>query len=225
MNFTFQTTQRKALLPPSSATIPFVFHQNESNNVNYNHNNNHNYSSLLSMSAITNNSNSNSKNNSNSNKPEYNTVKLLWGPVIWNLLHTLACKIKLEYFNDCKYELYDIIYSIVINLPCPTCSMHAKEYFQKINFQAIQNKTEFITLLFTFHNEVNKKKQNPLFDYHDIHIYEKAITFNVVHFFLQQFNKKNNTGAVRMLTDDLHRRALATKLQNYFLHNLYKYDP
>ena len=213
MNFTFYTSPTKIVnterKPAQQHVIPFIFHQNKSN-------------SKINMPMLNNNNNNN--NNNNSIKSEYNTVKLLWGPVIWNLLHTLACKIKVEYFQDCKYELYDIIYSIVINLPCPTCSIHAKEYFQKINFQAIQNKTEFIFLLYTFHNEVNKKKQNPLFDYNDIRIYEKAITFNVVHFFLQQFSKKNNTGAVRMLTDDLHRRALAAKLQTYFIHNLYKYD-
>jgi hypothetical protein len=101
------------------------------------------------------------------NNPKEET-KMTWGEPIWFLFHTLAQKVKPESFSIVRVELLNNIFSICANLPCPVCTNHAIEYLNKINFNTIQTKEDVIKMLFIFHNEINKRKNIPLFNYDDV---------------------------------------------------------
>ena len=90
--------------------------------------------------------------------------KELWGSNIWYLFHSLIYKIKEDKFNDAKNDLIYVIKNISANLPCPECSSHAQELLNKVDFNKINNKNEFKTMLFNFHNVINKKLNKPLFN-------------------------------------------------------------
>jgi len=85
----------------------------------------------------------------------------IWGPATWNFFHTIAEKIKEEHFNIIGPQLFLIIRRICLNLPCPDCSQHANAFLNRVNFSKIHSKDEFKNMLCFFHNEVNKKKENP----------------------------------------------------------------
>jgi hypothetical protein len=145
--------------------------------------------------------------------------KVLWGPAIWFLLHTLAEKVKPELFSSIRVELLNIIYSICVNLPCPLCSDHAKEYLDKVNFNAIQSKNDLKILLFHFHNDVNKRKNYRLFSKEELdEKYSKANTVNIIHNFMYFFKDKNRSP--KLIANDLQRRHIAVKLNQWFSNNL-----
>ena len=83
--------------------------------------------------------------------------KVKWGEPTWFLLHTLSVKIKDSEFGRVRQDLLNKIYAICTNLPCPTCSQHAKTYLDGINFNSIQTKEDLIKMLFVFHNSVNQR--------------------------------------------------------------------
>jgi len=89
--------------------------------------------------------------------------KMRWGEPTWFLFHTLAHKIKDEFFHEKKMEILNTISLICANLPCPNCANHATEYMKNINFYAIQTKQDLKNMLFQFHNVVNQRKGVPVF--------------------------------------------------------------
>ena len=114
-----------------------------------------------------------------SSEPE--PKKMKWGEPTWFLFHTLAYKVKDEYFQKLRVELMDIIYSICANLPCPMCSGHAVDYLKSNNYYMIRSKQDLINMLFKFHNEVNKKKGFSIFPYEELEAkYSSAVTKNII---------------------------------------------
>ena len=91
-----------------------------------------------------------------------------WGEPTWFMFHTLAEKIKPEYFLVIRQELLHVIHSVCSNLPCPDCARHAKQYMNGVNFNAIRTKDDLRILLHRFHNEVNQKKGFPLFPFEQL---------------------------------------------------------
>lgn len=148
-------------------------------------------------------------------KPE---AKMTWGEPTWFLFHTLAEKVIETHFLEIRAGLLDIIYSICLNLPCPKCADHAKSHLNGINFNTIRTKEDFKMLLFDFHNLVNSRKNYPIFKYEDLKRYEMAITKNIIHNFLIEYNKK--TKNIRYLADDLHREKITSSLRKWFSSNL-----
>lgn len=149
---------------------------------------------------------------------------MLWGPPIWNLLHAISCKIHESYFQEHKKELLDIITAIITNLPCHICSTYAKQYITMYNFHRIQTKQELILFMYHFHNAVNQKKNNPFFDIDQLIIYQNTVTFKIVHIFLQEFMKKTTHGTIRMISDEMYRKALTQRIHSYFMENMYIFD-
>ena len=58
------------------------------------------------------------------------------------MLHGLAEKVKSSSYSMLKNELIEHIYNICLNLPCPSCSSHSKEYLQKVDFKKLQTKDD-----------------------------------------------------------------------------------
>jgi hypothetical protein len=148
--------------------------------------------------------------------------KILWGPAIWFLLHTMAEKVKPELFSSIRVELLNNIYSICVNLPCPLCSNHAKEYLDKINFNTIQTKLDLKILLFNFHNDVNKRKNYALFSREELdEKYSRANTVNIIHNFIIFFQDKYRSP--KLIADDLQRKYIAIRLREWFSHNIHSF--
>lgn len=151
-------------------------------------------------------------------EPPKQEAKMTWGQPTWFLFHTLAEKVIDTHFSDIRAGLLDVIYSICLNLPCPKCAEHAKGHLNGINFNTIRTKDHLKMLLFDFHNLVNSRKGYAIYKYEDLKKYELAITKNIIHNFLTEYNKKSKN--IRYLADDLHRERMASSLKKWFSENL-----
>ena len=155
--------------------------------------------------------------------PQNNPKKIRWGPPTWFLFHTLAHKIKDEYFSKIKTELLTNIVTICRNLPCPKCAEHATEYMNKINMGAIKTKDDLKNMLFKFHNDVNARTGVSLFDYNDLHDkYNSAITINIVQNFFIFF--KDKTFNVTAIANSMHRERITISLKIWFQKNIQYFD-
>ena len=145
--------------------------------------------------------------------------KMKWGEPTWFLFHTVAQKIKSEYFQEVKSDLLNIIFTICTNLPCPDCARHATAYINGINFKTINSKEDLQTMLWRFHNEVNKRKGFPEFPFEQLsEKYSAANTVNVIHYFMPFFEDKH--ASIKMIADDLHRARVALQLKAWFNKNI-----
>lgn len=141
-----------------------------------------------------------------------------WGEPTWFMFHTLSVKIKEENFLQVKNEFLNLVYSICTNLPCPICSDHAKEYLKTVNFAAIQTKQQLIDFFFQFHNMVNRRKRFEAFPREQVEEkYSKAITQNVVLYFIQQF--KDETFNPKHISDQYVRRRVLQAFQEWYKNN------
>ncbi len=80
----------------------------------------------------------------------------VWGPVHWNLLHTLADKlIDDAAFVQCRVSLLGILQQVCSILPCPRCVAHAQDYLAQVQWQRIRTRADWIEFVWLFHNFVN----------------------------------------------------------------------
>jgi hypothetical protein len=153
-------------------------------------------------------------------KPEN---KMTWGEPIWFLFHTLAQKVKTERFPSIRHEVLNNIYTICTFLPCPLCANHAIEYLNKINFNTIQTKDDLISMLYVFHNEVNKRKNVSAFEFTELEKkYSTAVTINIIKNFMQTFEKRSKND--RMMSVEFHKRNYIVQLKNWLNMNIHCFD-
>jgi hypothetical protein len=135
----------------------------------------------------------------------------------------LAEKVKEEMFSSLRTELLNNIYSICVNLPCPMCAGHAKEYLDKTNFNTIQTKNDFKLMLFHFHNEVNKRKNYTLFTIEELNEkYSNANTVNIIHNFMNHFQDKYRSP--KLIAYDLQRKRISIVLKDWFSRNIHHFN-
>lgn len=142
-----------------------------------------------------------------------------WGEPTWFLFHTLAEKIKPEYYQEIQKELLNLIYTICSNLPCPSCAKHATQYLNAINFNTLTTKDSLRMMLYRFHNEVNKRKgftEFPLEQLSDK--YSNANTVNIIHNFMPYF--EDRSGSIRLIADNLHRSRVSLQIRAWFNKNI-----
>jgi hypothetical protein len=148
---------------------------------------------------------------------------MLWGAPTWYFFHTLAAKIKPEQFEEHKLQILQMISNICNNLPCPSCTEHAKQYIQKMNANSITCKKDLMQFLFVFHNTVNERKRKTVFSYDDlIEKYKKANLINITNTFLYYFKMEHH--AVRMIADGMHRKRTATNIQSWLQTNIHIFE-
>lgn len=80
-----------------------------------------------------------------------------WGPITWFFLHTFSEKIHEYAFQKNRILYLNLLYNLCSNLPCPTCSNHAKYYLNSNNFKNINSKNELRIFFWNFHNNVNMR--------------------------------------------------------------------
>jgi len=154
------------------------------------------------------------------NKPK----PMMWGEPTWFLFHTLAQKVKEEYFDLLKNDLFTKIISICSNLPCPTCADHAAAYMSKVNFSAIKTKKDLIDMLFNFHNIVNSQKKYPIFPYSELEPkYTSAVTINIIQNFILHFDTKVYN--VQLMANSMRKSRLVSSLKEWFNANIQYFDP
>jgi hypothetical protein len=154
--------------------------------------------------------------------PEPPKKKMKWGEPTWIFLHTIAQKIKDDRFTAMREQLLQKINIICRNLPCPDCSAHAAKYLDAINFKTILSKEDLKTFLWTFHNEVNKRKGILLADRSVLDKYSTANTTNVINYFLVMYSDKSPS--IKMIANDFYRQRLIKDLQNWLISNLSNFD-
>jgi hypothetical protein len=123
-----------------------------------------------------------------------------WGQVTWYLFHTLAEKIRPEYFNEEKGNIFKHINNICSILPCPDCKSHALNYLKNINSSMITNKEQLKLFLMNFHNNVNSRHQKKLFTIEEVNNkYKHANLYNIINGFLKTYNKPSGTMRINLL--------------------------
>jgi len=158
-----------------------------------------------------------------SQEPTLPKTEMKWGAPTWFLLHTLAEKVKEDQFMAIRGKLFEIIKIICANLPCPKCSGHAVEYMKKINFNSIMSKRDLQLLLFNFHNEVNSRKNLPIFELQDLsQKYSAANTVNIIHNFFYFFKDKSTN--VNMISLNLYRERIIKELKKWVQENIAYFD-
>jgi hypothetical protein len=146
----------------------------------------------------------------------------VWGPPVWNFIHTLAEKVNEDYFNVVKTTLFSIIKRICIYLPCPECSQHANFFLMKVNIAKINNKSEFKHMLFVFHNVVNNRKRKPLFNYNIINKYKFMTIPETYNKFINVYNTNGN---LNLIMESFQRSLVIKELQLWLQRNHKYFKP
>jgi len=140
-----------------------------------------------------------------------------WGPPTWRLFHTLAEKINESEFAALMPQLVFFIRRICNVLPCPECSNHATQILSKIKFNHIQNKENFINLIYIFHNMVNKKKQKPLFNVLELSQYKNK---NLIQAYNQFIKVYQTNGNMKLLADSFARSNTVKVVKKILMNNI-----
>lgn len=143
----------------------------------------------------------------------------LWGPATWDFFHTTAYKIKENEFYKLGPQFFNFIVRICYNLPCPTCSEHAKAYIAKLmkNKSFLTKKQEFINALYIFHNEVNKRKTKSLFKYEELSIYANKNVLTTYNNFILYYN---TDGDLTQINQNFHRKKIISDLKQWLISNI-----
>lgn len=143
---------------------------------------------------------------------------IIWGKSYWFFFHTMAEKIKPEYYLQYRNYIFDIVKEVCNNLPCPDCAQHAIQYINKINVNSLKTKEDFIMCLFEFHNSVNKRKNIPVFSVDELlQKYSKANFKNIINYFMHYYRMEYRS--IRMIADSMHRQRSATRILNWLQAN------
>ena len=78
-----------------------------------------------------------------------------WGPITWNLFHTMAEKIKDDKYDQYFPELWKHFTRICHSLPCPHCSEHATHYIKQYRQSQFKNKELFFYAYMKATNDTN----------------------------------------------------------------------
>ena len=98
--------------------------------------------------------------------------KIVWGPILWNLLHTLGYYFKVNendsYRREIGGHIWGIIGKLIETVPCPSCKYHASSEYKHTTIPDLSDKTNsnfFELWAFNFHNKVNQRIRHPYYSY------------------------------------------------------------
>jgi hypothetical protein len=142
----------------------------------------------------------------------------VWGPGVWNLLHTLAATIDENAFNVIFPQLFVFIKRICVFLPCPDCAKHATQFLSRLTPQQhLFTKEKFINTFYLFHNIVNTKKNKSLYNYANMEKYK----YIPISFAFNNFAKVYNTkGNMKLLTDSFQRQIIVKEFKIWLIKNI-----
>lgn len=143
--------------------------------------------------------------------------KSVWGPVTWRFLHTMAVKIRPEFFSVQRDNLVLLIKNVCETLPCPECKAHAVSNIKRANMNKIVSKDSLINFLYEFHNLVNTQTKKRIAPRVILEQYELQNTAEAVNKFAEVYSVSNNNS--RLMTDNFHRRRFLEWLKQYLINN------
>ena len=118
------------------------------------------------------------------NNPNGMSTKI-WGPMIWNYLHTVSFNYPVEPTKEQKKQYRDLIYSVGRTLPCKYCRINFEKNIVSVplNKHALKNRNTFSRWLYRFHSHINKMLGK-----------ETTITYNQVR---QKYNSYRATSCIK----------------------------
>ncbi len=145
--------------------------------------------------------------------------KKIWGNATWYLFHTLSYKLKDVNEQQVKI-LYNHFKNFCDHLPCPICKEHAKRFLAKVNYNKIKTKENLIIIMFTFHNEVNKRNNSKIFtmEQHN-ELYEKANTDKIIKYFINVWSYKNGIGYQGIKQNSFSKQQCINNFKSYISKN------
>ena len=141
----------------------------------------------------------------------------IWGPATWTFFHTIVEKIKEEHYPIIGPQIFQMIRRICLNLPCPDCSQHATAFLNRVNFSKICSKDQFKNMLCFFHNEVNKRKNKPMYSCSELAIYADYNLIQVFNRFVATYQTKNN---FKLLAESFQRKVVTLEAKKWLSQNL-----
>jgi hypothetical protein len=144
-----------------------------------------------------------------------------WGPPTWIFMHTLVAKIKEDQFPLIGKQVISHLIQICLFLPCPECSVHAKQFWANVNTANIKTKQDLINLIYVFHNSVNKRRSVRPFRYVDLQYYNTLKLIDTFNAFARNFNTHGN---MNLITESFHRSRLLQSLRIWLMSNLSRFE-
>jgi hypothetical protein len=147
-----------------------------------------------------------------------------WGPPTWYLFHTLAEKIKDEYFEEERMNILNQIFAISYQLPCPDCKKHAIDNLKSVNKDNIKTKEDLKLFLLEFHNKVNQQTNKPLYSKEELDKkYKYAILNNIIALFIRVWSKKS--GNMHMiLANSMSKNSLLKEFIHWYNKIIFKFS-
>tara|TARA_Y100000816_G_C26108254_1_gene589989 strand:- start:427 stop:870 length:444 start_codon:yes stop_codon:yes gene_type:complete len=136
-----------------------------------------------------------------------------WGPPIWTLFHTLAARVNSDKYLVIAQELFGFIKRICSLLPCPECQEHSIHYIRTCGYD-VTTKNNLIHFLFTFHNEVNKRKGKEIEPETIVNKYHEQDLSVAYNNFVRAFTMKTSP---RLMGDTLHRQRLIQEFKVWLM--------
>ena len=144
--------------------------------------------------------------------------KMKWGEPFWFLFHVLAEKVRETEFPRLRVGLLSLVVTICSNLPCPDCTMHAKNYLNGINFNVIITKDDFKNMVYNFHNTVNARKKYPIYPKEQLDKYKNGNLIPIIENFMHHFLA--NHKSFHLIADDIQRRRISDGVKKWFQENI-----
>jgi hypothetical protein len=139
-----------------------------------------------------------------------------WGPATWTLFHVLAEKVTEDAYPSLRGALFSWVYRICSGLPCPDCAAHAKEFLSKLDPLKLLTKDDFRTMLYIFHNVVNRRKGKQIFPISGLARYQSMQIAQTCNAFAQTYHTKGN---MNMLSESFYRQLLLNQFRPWIMTN------
>ncbi len=145
-----------------------------------------------------------SKTNKNGNMSQ----RAYWGTPTWFLFHTIAARIKEDYYESNYEYIWDFIKNCCATLPCPFCREHAVNYTKNISLSEVNTKEKLQNILFNFHNTANTNSGS------------KTENISI----LEKYNNANIGKVFKLFEDRFFKSYIGTRMFNDWQKNIFKKD-
>ena len=90
-------------------------------------------------------------------------ITKIWGPMIWNYLHTVSFNYPMNPTQEQKAEYRRLVYSVGRTLPCKFCRLNFERNIQDVplNSYALKNRNTFSRWMYRFHAHINDMLGKP----------------------------------------------------------------
>tara|TARA_Y100000992_G_C21156439_1_gene438860 strand:- start:206 stop:655 length:450 start_codon:yes stop_codon:yes gene_type:complete len=138
-----------------------------------------------------------------------------WAISTWQFLHTISIQLNNNLFERDKQIILNICYNICTNLPCPTCSEHARHALNSNNYWRISNLEQLRQFMFNFHNTVNKHTGKKIEDVTILDKYKHYKISVVVNNFIRYYPKSYDTGLKLSISGQITRKKIVKDLLSW----------